>query len=189
MNDWSARDLQKWEYIPLGPFTAKNFGTTLSPWVVPVAALEPFLVDNYPQDPTPFPYLRHQRSFNFDIQLEVSIKPTDQEETVVCRSNYRHLYWTALQQLAHHTVSGCNIKPGDLFASGTISGETPESFGSMLELCWKGTKSIPLKGGQTRKFLANGDEVIIRGHCQKDGIRIGFGECAGVVLPAIPFEQ
>lgn len=117
------------------------------------------------------------------------IKASEQDETVVCRSNYRHLYWTALQQLAHHTVSGCNIKPGDLFASGTISGETPESFGSLLELCWKGTKPIQLKGGQTRKFLADGDEVIIRGHCQKNGIRIGFGKCAGIVLPAIPFDQ
>jgi len=189
MNDWSARDIQKWEYIPLGPFTAKNFGTTISPWVVPIAALTPFLVDNFPQDPAPFPYLRHRRQFNFDINLEVSIKPLNGVETVVCKSNYKYLYWTALQQLAHHTVTGCNVKPGDLFASGTISGETPDSFGSLLELNWKGTKTIQLNGGQTRKFLADHDEVIIRGHCQRDNIRVGFGECAGVVLPAIPFEQ
>lgn len=208
MNDWSARDIQKWEYIPLGPFTAKNFGTTLSPWVVPVAALEPFVVDNFPQDPTPFAYLQHKKPFNFDIVLEVSIKrkhppkwktipcfkvvyfisAKDGVESLICKSNYKHLYWTALQQLAHHTVTGCNLKPGDLFASGTISGETPDSFGSMLELSWKGTKPISLSNNQTRKFLADGDEVIIRGYCQKDNIRIGFGECSGVVQPAVPFN-
>ncbi|XP_055315803.1 fumarylacetoacetase [Sitodiplosis mosellana] len=189
MNDWSARDIQKWEYIPLGPFTAKNFGTTLSPWVIPVAALEPFAVDNFPQDPTPFAYLQHKKPFNFDIVLEVSLKPQNGVESVICMSNYKYLYWTALQQLAHHTVTGCNLNPGDVFASGTISGETPDSYGSMLELSWKGTKSILLKNNETRKFLADGDEVIIRGYCQKDNVRIGFGECSGVVLPAIPLEQ
>jgi len=189
MNDWSARDIQKWEYVPLGPFTAKNLGTTISPWVVSVEALEPFLVDNFPQEPTPFPYLRHARKFNFDINLEVAIKPPNEVETTICKSNYKYLYWTPLQQLAHHTVTGCNIRPGDLMASGTISGETPDSFGSMLELSWKGTKTVQLNGGQTRKFIQDGDEVIIRGFCQKDNIRVGFGECSGVVLPAIPFSE
>ncbi|XP_055707762.1 fumarylacetoacetase [Phlebotomus papatasi] len=188
MNDWSARDIQKWEYVPLGPFTAKNLGTTISPWVVTVAALEPFVVDNFPQDPKPFPYLQHNENFNFDIKLEVDIKPKGAVRgTTVCRSNYRHLYWTALQQVAHHTVTGCNLRPGDLMASGTISGDTADSFGSLLELCWKGTKTIPLSGGETRKFLQDGDEVIIRGHCENgDRKRIGFGSCSGVVLPATP---
>jgi len=187
MNDWSARDIQKWEYVPLVPFTAKNLGTTISPWVVPVAALQPFVVDNYPQEPI-FPYLRHSANFNFDIKLEVNIKPENEVETTVCRSNYKNLYWTALQQLAHHTVTGCNVNPGDLFASGTISGEASDSFGSLLELTWRGTKPLNLTGGLTRKFLQDGDEVIMRAYCQKDDIRVGFGECAGVVLPAIPFD-
>lgn len=188
MNDWSARDIQKWEYVPLGPFGAKNLGTTISPWVVPVAALEPFKVDNFPQDPKPFPYLTHPQKFNFDIKLEVDIKPAKGASTTVCRSNYRNLYWTALQQIAHHTVTGCNLNPGDLMASGTISGEASDSFGSMLELCWKGTKSVSLLGGESRKFLLDNDEVTIRGYCKNDDLRIGFGSCSGVVLPATPFE-
>lgn len=188
MNDWSARDIQKWEYVPLGPFTAKNLGTTISPWVVPIAALESFLVDNFPQDPEPFPYLRHSQNFNFDIKLEVDIKTSAGQSTTICRSNYKYLYWTPLQQVAQQTVTGCNLNPGDLLGSGTISGESSDSFGSMLELCWKGTKTIPLLGGETRKFLQDNDEVIIRGFCKNDdGLRLGFGECRGVVLPAIPF--
>uniref|UniRef100_A0A2M4AX53 Fumarylacetoacetase n=1 Tax=Anopheles triannulatus TaxID=58253 RepID=A0A2M4AX53_9DIPT len=190
MNDWSARDIQKWEYVPLGPFTAKNLGTSISPWVVPVAALEPFLVDNFPQDPQPFPYLRHEQKFNFDIKLEVDIKPKSTGvATTVCRSNYRNLYWTALQQIAHHTVTGCNLKPGDLMASGTISGDAADSFGSMLELSWKGTKPVPLAGGETRKFLQDNDEVIVRGYCSNGELRIGFGSCSGIVLPATPFDE
>ncbi|XP_001868527.2 fumarylacetoacetase [Culex quinquefasciatus] len=188
MNDWSARDIQKWEYVPLGPFTAKNLGTTISPWVVPVAALEPFKVDNFPQDPKPFPYLTHEQKFNFDIKLEVDIKPANGVATTVCRSNYRNLYWTALQQIAHHTVTGCNLKPGDLMASGTISGDAADSFGSMLELSWKGTKQVQLLGGESRKFLQDNDEVTIRGFCRNDELRIGFGSASGVVLPAKPFE-
>ncbi|XP_053952875.1 fumarylacetoacetase [Anastrepha ludens] len=187
MNDWSARDIQKWEYVPLGPFTSKNLGTTISPWVVPVAALEPFLVDNFPQEPEVLPYLKHERRFNFDINLEVSLKPEGAAETVISKSNYKYLYWTALQQIAHHTVTGCNVRPGDLMASGTISGETEDSYGSMLELSWRGSKTISLNGGATRKFLQDGDELIIRGHCERNGVRIGFGECAGKVLPATPF--
>ncbi|CAO1299602.1 unnamed protein product [Diamesa hyperborea] len=189
MNDWSARDIQKWEYLPLGPFTAKNMGTSISPWIVPVAALEPFLVDNFPQEPKPFPYLQHENQFNFDINLVVDIKPEKGSPTTVCCSNYRHLYWTALQQIAHHSVTGCNLNPGDLMASGTISGEASDSFGSMLELSWKGTKQIQLSGNETRKFLQDGDEVIIRGFCNGEDYRIGFGLCQGKVLPAIPFDN
>ncbi|EDV39575.1 uncharacterized protein Dana_GF24408 [Drosophila ananassae] len=189
MNDWSARDIQKWEYVPLGPFTAKNLGTTISPWVVPTAALKPFLLDNFPQEPEVLPYLRQNVPFNFDINLEVSLKPSDQNESLISKSNFKHLYWTPLQQIAHHTVTGCNLRPGDLMASGTISGETPDSYGSLLELCWRGTKTLELPGGKTRKFLQDYDEVIIRGHCKKNGLRIGFGECVGQVLPAHPVAQ
>ncbi|XP_015177082.1 PREDICTED: fumarylacetoacetase [Polistes dominula] len=185
MNDWSARDIQKWEYVPLGPFCAKNFGTTISPWVITMEALEPFRIPNNEQDPIPFPYLRHKDNCNFDIKLEVDIKTPNGIVTTICRSNYKYLYWTPRQQLAHHTVTGCNINPGDLMASGTISGEAVESFGSMLELCWKGTRKIQLKDGTTRKFLEDNDEVIIRGYCNGNGYRIGFGSCAGKLLPAI----
>ncbi|KAJ8687254.1 hypothetical protein QAD02_023048 [Eretmocerus hayati] len=183
MNDWSARDIQKWEYVPLGPFGAKNLGTTISPWVVTLEALEPFIVPNYPQDPVPFPYLQHDNASNFDINLEVDIKTPEGIATTVTRSNYKYLYWTAQQQLAHHTVTGCNINPGDLMASGTISGENADAFGSMLELSWKGTQPIKLKDGTTRKFLQDGDEVIMRGHCNGDGYKIGFGTCSGKLLP------
>lgn len=187
MNDWSARDIQKWEYVPLGPFTAKNLGTSISPWVVTVAALEPFLVDNFPQDPVPFPYLRQTEKFNFDIKLEVDLKPTNGPATTICYSNYQNLYWTAAQQLTHHTVTGCNVNPGDLLASGTISGEASDSFGSMLELSWKGTKTIQLKGGETRKFIQDGDEITMRGYCKNGDVRIGFGSVSGKLLPATEF--
>ncbi|XP_014220060.1 fumarylacetoacetase [Copidosoma floridanum] len=184
MNDWSARDIQKWEYVPLGPFLAKNFGTTISPWVVTVEALEPFKVPNMVQDPEPFDYLRHKNPFNFDINLEVDIKTENGTVTTITRSNYKYLYWTAQQQLAHHTVTGCNVNPGDLMASGTISGETPDSYGSMLELCWKGTKPVSLNDGSQRKFLQDGDEVIIRGFCIGDKYKISFGDCAGKLMPS-----
>ncbi|XP_059485882.1 fumarylacetoacetase [Neocloeon triangulifer] len=187
VNDWSARDIQKWEYVPLGPFLAKNFATTISPWVITTLALSQFTVPNFPQDPEPLSYLKHSDPFNFDISLEVDIKPADAAiPSTVVRSNYRHLYWTAKQQLAHHSVTGCNLRPGDLLASGTISGEEPDSFGSMLELSWKGTKQVQLIGGSTRKFIQDGDEVIMRGFCQGEGFRVGFGSCAGKVLPACP---
>ncbi|CAN7984030.1 unnamed protein product [Ixodes hexagonus] len=187
MNDWSARDIQKWEYVPLGPFTAKNLGTTISPWVVTLEALEAFRCPNTPQDPAPMPYLLHKDNFNFDINLEVTIKPKDSNDsTVVSKSNFKHMYWTMKQQLAHHSVTGCNMQPGDLLGSGTISGPTEDSYGSMLELCWKGTKQVPLKNGETRTFLKDWDEVVIKGYCQANGKRVGFGECKGVVLPAHP---
>ncbi|XP_067873813.1 fumarylacetoacetase [Heterodontus francisci] len=186
MNDWSARDIQKWEYVPLGPFLGKSFGTTISPWVVPMEALRPFIVANPVQDPKPLPYLCSEDPYTFDINLFVSLKGEGMtEKTTICQSNFKHMYWTLKQQLAHHTVNGCNVRPGDLLASGTISGPTPESFGSMLELSWKGTKVIDLGNGQTRKFLQDGDEVTLTGYCQGNGYRIGFGECAGKVLPAI----
>lgn len=185
MNDWSARDIQKWEYVPLGPFLAKNFGTTISPWVVTMDALEPFKVANYPQDPTPLPYLQHADDYNFDINLKVAIKPEGVEEpSVVCHSNFKYMYWTMKQQLAHHTVSGCNLNPGDLLGSGTISGPTPDAYGSMLELSWRGSRPVDLGNGNTRKFIQDGDEVIITGYCEKDGLRIGFGRCDGKVLPS-----
>ncbi|KAF7993379.1 hypothetical protein HCN44_007882 [Aphidius gifuensis] len=184
MNDWSARDVQKWESVPLGPFGAKNFGTTISPWIVTMEALEPFKVPNMAQNPPPFPYLQHDNSCNFDIKLEVEIKPPNESVTTVSRSNYKFMYWTPQQQLAHHTVTGCNVNPGDLMGSGTISGELPDSYGSMLELSWKGTKSITMQDGTTRKFLQDGDEVTMRGFCVGDNYTVGFGTCSGKLIPA-----
>ncbi|XP_044738368.1 fumarylacetoacetase [Chrysoperla carnea] len=185
MNDWSARDIQKWEYIPLGPFTSKNLGTTISPWIVTMLALEPFKVANTPQDPKPFPYLYHGDDYNFDIKLQVDLKTENKISTVISNSNYKYQYWTQKQQLAQQTVTGCNVKPGDLMGSGTISGEAPTSFGSMLELSWKGSKPIKLNDGTTRKFLLDGDEIIISGYCQNSNSRIGFGKCAGKLIPAL----
>ncbi|KAM9831874.1 fumarylacetoacetase [Neosynchiropus ocellatus] len=185
MNDWSARDIQAWEYVPLGPFLGKNFGTTISPWVVPMEALLPFAVPNALQDPEPLPYLQHKDPYTFDINLFVSLKGQGMAESaVICKSNFKHMYWTMKQQLAHHAVNGCNLRPGDLLASGTISGPDPESFGSMLELSWRGSKSIDLGGGETRAFLLDGDEVTITGHCEGEGYRVGFGSCTGTILPA-----
>ncbi|XP_019869350.1 fumarylacetoacetase [Aethina tumida] len=189
MNDWSARDIQKWEYIPLGPFTAKNLGTTISPWVVTTYALEPFLVDNFPQEPEPFPYLKHTDKYNFDINLQVDITPKGSNlATTVCRSNYKYLYWTAKQQLAHHTITGCNLNAGDLLGSGTISGDTSDSFGSMLELAWKGTKPLTLLDGTQRKFLQDGDTVTMKAYCEGDGFNVGFGNCVGTLLPPKPLN-
>merc|ERR1719450_272455 len=185
MNDWSARDIQKWEYIPLGPFGAKNLGTSISPWVVTMEALKPFAVPNYEQDPVPFPYLRHPDPFTFNIELDVEIHPKDGQGGTVSKSNFRYMYWTMKQQLAHHTVTGCNMRPGDLLASGTISGPEPGSFGSMLELSWRGAKTVPLgSSGHERKFLQDGDTVKMIGVCKGAGFTMGFGEVSGVVLPA-----
>ncbi|XP_061451257.1 fumarylacetoacetase [Rhineura floridana] len=185
MNDWSARDIQKWEYVPLGPFLGKSFGTTISPWVVTMEALMPFVLPNPIQDPRPLPYLCDDQPYTFDINLFVGIKGDGMSKPAnICRSNFKYMYWTMKQQLAHHTINGCNLRPGDLLASGTISGPDPESFASMLELSWKGTKAIDLGNGQSRKFLQDGDEVIITGYCQGDGYRVGFGKCSGKVLPA-----
>ncbi|KAL1007488.1 hypothetical protein UPYG_G00087470 [Umbra pygmaea] len=186
MNDWSARDIQAWEYVPLGPFLGKNFGTTISPWVVPMEALLPFAEPNTVQDPDPLPYLHHDDAYTFNINLFVSLKGESMKEAAtICKSNFKYMYWTMKQQLAHHTVNGCNVRPGDLLASGTISGPEPESFGSMLELSWRGSKTVDLGGGETRTFLKDGDEVTITGHCQGTGYRVGFGPCAGKILPAL----
>lgn len=183
-NDWSARDIQTWEYVPLGPFLAKNFASTVSPWVVTLDALEPFRTEGYKQEPKVLPYLEYSGNKNIDINLDVFIQPEKQEENLVCHSNYKFMYWTMEQQLAHHTVNGCNMNVGDMLASGTISGPTPDSFGSMLELSWKGTKPLKMKDGSERKFINDHDTVIMRGYCEKNGLRIGFGECKAKVLPA-----
>ena len=184
LNDWSARDIQKWEYVPLGPFLAKNFATSISPWIVTLDALEPFRVEGPEQDPEPLPYLNEEGKTAYDIKLEASIQPKNSEETVVSRTNFKYMYWSISQQLAHQTVNGCNVRSGDLYGSGTISGKEPGSYGSMLELTWKGTKPIKMKDGTERKFIENGDTVILRGHCENDQVRIGFGTCVGKIKKA-----
>ncbi len=183
-NDWSARDIQKWEYVPLGPFLAKNFGSTISPWVVTLEALEPFRVETPTQEPEVLPYLKFEGKKNFDINLEVEIVPENGKGKTVSRSNFKYMYWNMAQQLAHHTVNGCNICVGDMYASGTISGPTPDSYGSMLEISWQGKKPIQMPDGTERKFIQDNDTVVLRGWCEKDGIRIGFGECSGKILAA-----
>ena len=183
-NDWSARDIQKWEYVPLGPFLAKNFASSASAWVVTLDALEAFRVAGPVQDPKVLPYLEYEGNKNIDINLEVAIHPDSSEETIVSKSNYKYMYWNMNQQLAHHTVNGCNVKAGDMMASGTISGHTPDSYGSMLELSWQGTKPLQMKDGSERKFILDNDTVIMRGFCEKDGVRVGFGEVRSKVLPA-----
>lgn len=183
-NDWSARDIQKWEYVPLGPFLAKNFASSMSPWIVTLDALEPFRVPGPVQEPKVLPYLEYTGEKNIDINLEVLIQPENSVESTICNSNYKHMYWNMAQQLAHHTVNGCNINVGDMMASGTISGPTPDSYGSMLELSWKGTKPLTLKDGSERKFIQDHDTVIMRAHAKNDQVRIGFGEVSTKVLPA-----
>lgn len=183
-NDWSARDVQVWEYVPLGPFLAKNFASSISPWIITLDALEAFRVPGPKQDPEVFPYLNYEGSKNFDINLEVSIKPEGAEAMVVSNTNFKYMYWNICQQLAHHTVNGCNIEVGDMYASGTISGPTPDSYGSMLELAWKGTKPLKMKDGTERSFIQDGDTVTLKGYAEKDGVRIGFGEVSAKVLPA-----
>jgi fumarylacetoacetase len=184
LNDWSARDIQKWEYVPLGPFLAKNFASTISPWIITLDALEPFRVDGPQQDPQPLSYLREEGNSAYDIKLEAAIQPKNSEEAVVSRTNFKYMYWSISQQLAHQTVNGCNVRSGDLYGSGTISGKEPDSYGSMLELTWKGTKPLKMKDGSERKFLLDGDTVILRGHCENDKVRIGFGTCTGRIKKA-----
>jgi fumarylacetoacetase len=180
VNDWSARDVQKWEYQPLGPFTAKNFATSISPWVVPLEALAPFRCPGPEQQPHPLPYLQTRGDLSYDIRLEVFL-----QNSRISRSNFKYMYWNIRQQLAHHTVSGCNVRPGDLMASGTISAPDEEGYGSLLELSWKGTKAIRLENGEQRKFLQDGDTVTVTGWCQGQGYRVGFGEVTGQILPAL----
>lgn len=182
-NDWSARDIQKWEYVPLGPFLAKSFGSSVSPWVVTLDALEPFRTAGSVQDPEVFDYLKCAKDKNIDINLQVAIQPENTAETIVSNSNYKYMYWNMNQQLAHHTINGCNIKAGDMMASGTISGNDESAYGSMLEISWKGTKSVAMADGTERKFIQDNDTVIMRGYADKDGIRVGFGEVSTKVLP------
>ncbi len=183
-NDWSARDIQSWEYVPLGPFLGKNFCSSISPWVVTLEALEPFRTASPKQEPEVLDYLKFEGDKNFDINLEVYLKPENGEENLICKSNYKYMYWNMAQQLAHHTINGCNVEVGDLYASGTISGSEPNSFGSMLELTWRGQKPLKLSDGTERKFINDHDTIIMRGFSEKDGIRVGFGEVRGKVLPA-----
>lgn len=183
-NDWSARDIQQWEYVPLGPFLGKNFASTVSPWIVTLDALEPFRTPGPTQEPRVMSYLETSGDRNFDIVLEVFLQPRDGDAKMICRSNARYLYWNICQQLAHHTVNGCNIEAGDLYASGTVSGPQPDSFGSMLELTWNGEKPLQLGDNLVRTFIEDGDTIIMKGYAARDGIRIGFGECRGEVIPA-----
>ncbi|MFT4762258.1 MAG: fumarylacetoacetase [Paraglaciecola sp.] len=184
-NDWSARDIQGWEYQPLGPFLGKSFGSTVSPWVITMDALEPFRVESPKQDPRVLPYLQYEGKKNYDINLQIQIQPDGGDAHTVCNSNFKYMYWNMVQQLAHQTVNGCNINVGDMYASGTISGKSPDSYGSLLELTWRGSKPIPMPDGSERKFLKDGDTLKLKGWCEKDGVRIGFGDCDGKVLPAV----
>ncbi len=183
-NDLSARDIQKWEYVPLGPFLSKSFGSVISPWIVTMEALQPFMVEGPKQEPAVLPYLEFTGKKNIDINLEVSLSPEDGDDTIICNSNFKFMYWNMNQQLAHHTINGCNINIGDMYGSGTISGPTPDSYGSMLELSWKGTKPIKLSDGSERKFIQDNDTITMRGHAQNSNYRIGFGECVTKILPA-----
>lgn len=183
LNDWSARDIQRWEYVPLGPFLAKTFATSLSPWVVTLDALQPFRVQGPEQTVPVLPYLQTSGPQGYDIHLEVWLKSARMSDAVkICATNFRHMYWSMAQQLAHMTSNGTNIDVGDVYGSGTISGPTPESYGSMLELCWKGTKPLYLPDGTERKFIEDGDTVVMTGWAEKNGVRVGFGEVRSTVL-------
>ncbi len=184
-NDWSARDIQGWEYAPLGPFLGKSFASTISPWIVTLDALKPFKVKGPKQDPKPLPYLKQSGKNSYDIHLQAFIQPEGKEETLVSHSNFKYMYWTMIQQLTHHTSNGCNIRAGDMMGSGTISGPTKDSYGSMLELTWRGQNPIKLNDGSERKFIDDGDTIIMRGYCANNKVRIGFGNCTGKVLPAL----
>ncbi|MGA0041865.1 MAG: fumarylacetoacetase [Flavobacteriaceae bacterium] len=188
-NDWSARDIQKWEYVPLGPFLSKNFASSISPWIITLDALEPFRTAGPEQSPEPLPYLQFSGNRSFDIKLEAAIQPKDAQETVVTRSNFKYLYWNMAQQLAHHSVNGCRINAGDMMGSGTISGPDPSSYGSMLELSWRGEKPVVLTNDQSRKFIEDYDTVIMRGYCENKGTRIGFGEVRSQLLPVFQSQK
>ncbi|CAO3635808.1 unnamed protein product [Cunninghamella blakesleeana] len=190
MNDWSARDIQAWEYVPLGPFLGKNFGTTISPWIVTMDALEPFLVDGPSQaSPEPLPYLKESQPSAYDVKLEVQLKPNVSNKfQTVATSNLKYMYWSVTQQLAHHTVNGCNMRSGDMCGTGTLSGPAENEFGSFLELSWNGTKKLTLEDGVERTFLEDGDEINLTGYCDStEGYRIGFGDCKGKILPC-PYQ-
>ncbi len=188
-NDWSARDIQQWEYVPLGPFNSKTFLSSISPWIVTLEALEPFKTRCPVQEPRPLDYLLEENVDNsYDINLIVELQAENtQKADVICKTNFKYMYWSMAQQLAHHTIAGCNVRIGDLMGSGTISGPTDDSFGSLLELTWNGTKPLKLHNGEERTFIQDGDTIIMKGYCEKDGIRVGFGEVAGKVLPPVKF--
>lgn len=190
LNDWSARDIQKWEYVPLGPFNAKTFASQVSPWIVTMDALAPFSTACPTQEPKPLAYLNEKASDNsFDINLSVELLPENAETaTVICETNFKYMYWSMAQQLTHHTITGCKVEVGDMMGSGTISGPTPDSYGSMLEIAWNATKPVTLEGGESRTFIEDGDTVIMKGYSEKDGVRVGFGEVRGKVLPALSFD-
>ncbi|MGX8219965.1 fumarylacetoacetase [Psychrobacter celer] len=190
LNDWSARDIQKWEYVPLGPFNAKTFASEVSPWIVTMEALAPFKTSCPTQEPKPLAYLNETATdTSFDINLSVELLPENAESaTVVCETNFKHMYWSMAQQLTHHTITGCKVEVGDMMGSGTISGPTPDAYGSMLEIAWNATKPVTLAGGETRSFIEDGDTVIMKGYSEKNGVRVGFGEVRGKVLPALSFD-
>ena len=183
-NDWSARDIQKWEYVPLGPFLGKSFASSMSPWIVTLEALEPFKVQGPKQEPAVLSYLQYEGAKNYDIQLEVGMSSKSSEETIISRSNFKFMYWNMMQQLAHHTVNGCNVNVGDVMASGTISGKDESSYGSLLEISWGGKKPFELKDGSKRTFIEDNDTITLKGFAEKEGVRVGFGEVTGTILPS-----
>jgi fumarylacetoacetase len=186
LNDWSARDIQQWEYVPLGPFQAKAFATSISPWIVTREALEPFRVHGPTQDPTPLPYLQQVQPNNYDLQLDVDLRAAQMnQELRICRTNFKYMYWSSVQQLVHHASSGCAMNVGDLLGSGTISGPDKQQRGSLLEISWNGTEPVELASGIKRTFLEDGDSLAMRGWCQGDGYRVGFGEVEGTITPAV----
>jgi fumarylacetoacetase len=180
-NDWSARDIQRWEYQPLGPFLGKNFASSLSAWVVPLDDLEPFRVTGIQQEPIPLPYLHCAKASHFDLELEAVLRTATSDDVVISRTNARNLYWSFAQMIAHHTVGGCNLKIGDVLATGTISGSTPGSYGSLLELSWNSTRPLHLSAQTTRTFLEDGDSLILRGWGFAEGIRVDLGEVSGTI--------
>jgi fumarylacetoacetase len=185
LNDWSARDIQQWEYVPLGPFQGKAFATSISPWVVTSAALEPFRREGPQQAPQPLPYLKQMQANNYDIELEVGLRGASMNNLArICRTNFKYMYWSSVQQLIHHASSGCAMNVGDLLGSGTISGPEKTQRGSLLEISWNGTEPVELAEGVVRTFLDDGDSLVMRGWCEGDGYRVGFGEVAGTILPA-----
>jgi fumarylacetoacetase len=185
LNDWSARDIQQWEYVPLGPFQAKAFATSISPWVVTREALEPFRLQGPLQNPAPLPYLRQTRPNNYDLNLDVALRaPSMNEAQNICRTNFKYMYWSSVQQLMHHASSGCAMNVGDLLGSGTISGPEKHQRGSLLEISWNGAEPTEMPGGVKRSFLEDGDSLVMRGFCQGEGYRVGFGEVEGMILPA-----
>jgi fumarylacetoacetase len=185
LNDWSARDIQQWEYVPLGPFQGKAFATSISPWIVTREALEPFRVHGPGQDPVPLPYLQQAQPNNYDLQLDVGLRAAQMKQSMpICRTNFKYMYWSSVQQLVHHASSGCAMNIGDLLGSGTISGPEKDQRGSLLEISWNGTEPIDLPGDIKRTFLEDGDSLSFHGWCQGDGYRVGFGEVEGTILPA-----